>query len=139
MGSKGRGIKVKVAVYGRVGGKPWVCARRAEHIESKDFLGDETVPVLGWEVRVTRGESSAKVILECANRTFGGVAEMGIWGDKLEVDILFAEGALHSTGEFVVKDVESGICKVLLEMFVASYPGVSDFQGLSVLQKVGVD
>ena len=58
-------------------------ARRAEQIESEDCLGDETVPFLGWEVGVTRGEFSAKLILECANRTFGGVATMGIWGDKL--------------------------------------------------------
>ena len=50
---------------------------------------------MGWKVGVTRGKSSAKVLLECANHTFGGVAAMGIWGDKLEVDIVFAEGVLH--------------------------------------------
>ena len=64
-------------------GKAWVCARRAEQIDSEDCLGDDTVPFLGWEVGVTRGQSSAKVILEGADRTFGGVAAMGIWGDKL--------------------------------------------------------
>ena len=79
------------------------------------------------------------MILEGANCTFGGVAEMGIWGDKLEVDIVFSEGALHSSGVFVVKDVESGICAVMLDMFVARYPGVGDFEGLAVLQKVGVN
>ena len=41
-------------------------------------MGDETVPFLGLEVGVTRGESSAEVIIEGVNRTFGGVAEMGI-------------------------------------------------------------
>ena len=70
---------------------------------------------------------------------FGGVAEMGILEDKLEVDIVFVEGALHSDGAFVVKDVDSGICAVLLEIFVARYPGVGDFKGLAVLQKVGMD
>ena len=94
---------------------------------------------MGWEVGVTRGQSSAEVILEGANCTFGGIAEMGIWGEKLEVGIVFAEGALHSAGAFVVKDLESGRCAVLLEMFVARYPGVGDFEGLAVLQKVGVD
>ena len=64
---------------------------------------------------------------------------MGIWGDKLEVDIVFAEGTLHSAGAFVVKDVESGSCAMLLEMFVACYPGVGDFDGLEVFQKMGVD
>ena len=64
---------------------------------------------------------------------------MGIWGDKLKVDIVFAEGALHIDQAFIVNDVESGRCAVLLEMFVARYPGVGDFQGLTVLQKVGVD
>ena len=40
---------------------------------------------------------------------------------------------------FVVKDVESGSRVVLLEMSVARYPDFGDFQGLPVLQKVGVD
>ena len=122
-----------------MGGKDWVCARRAEQIESEDCLGDETVPFLGWEVGVTRGESSAKVILEGANCTFGGVAAMGIWGDKLEVDIVFAEGVLHGARAFVAKDVESGSRTMLLEMFVARYPCFGDFQRLPVLQKLGVD
>ena len=104
--------------------KTWVSARGAEQIESEDCLGDETVPFLGWKVGVTRGHSSTEVILEGVNCTFGGVVAMGIWGDKLKVDIVFAEGALHSAGAFVVKDVESGRCAVLLEMFVALYPGV---------------
>ena len=46
-GSKGRSVEVKVAVYGGVGGKTWVCVRIAEQIESEDCLGDETVPFLG--------------------------------------------------------------------------------------------
>ena len=122
-----------------MGGKTWVCARGAEQIESEDFLGDETVTFLGWEVGVTRGNSSAKVILEYANCTFGGVAAMCIWGDKLEVGILFSEGAFNSAGTFVVEDVYSGSCAMLLEMLVARYTGVGDFQGLAVLQEVGVD
>ena len=104
-GSEGRVIEVKVAVYGGVGGKAWVRTRGTEQIKSEDCLWDDTVPFLGWEVGVTRGQSSAEVILEGANCTFGVVVAMGIWGDKLEVDIVFAEGALHSAGSFVVKDV----------------------------------
>ena len=46
---------------------------------------------------------------------------------------------MHCTGAFVVKDVESGSHTVLLEMFVACHPGFGDFQGLPVLQKLGVD
>ena len=64
---------------------------------------------------------------------------MGIWGDKLEVYIVFAEGVLHSSGTFVVKDVESGSCSMLSEMFVARCPGIGDFEGLVVLQEVVVD
>ena len=94
---------------------------------------------MGWEVGVTRGQSSAQVILEGANCTFGSIAAMGIWGDKLEVDIIFAEGVLYGAGEFVVDDVDSGSRAVLFEMFVARYPGFGDFQGLPVLQKVYVD
>ena len=79
------------------------------------------------------------MILECANHTFGGVAAMCIWGDKLEVNIIFAEDFLHGTGAFVVEDVESGSRTVLLEMFVARFPSFSDFQGLPLLHKLGVD
>ena len=122
-----------------MGGKAWVRARGAEQIEGEDCLGDETVSFLGWEFGVTRGQSSAEMILEGANCTFRGVAAMVIWGDKLEVDIVFVEGALHSAGAFFVENVESGSCAVLLQMSVARYPGVGDFQDLTVLQKVGVD
>ena len=104
-----------------------VCGGRAEQVESEDCLGDETVPLLGGEVGFARGESSATVIIECRNRTFGGVAAMCIWGDKLEVNIVFAEGFLHYTGAIVVEDVESGIRTVLLEMFMERLPGSSDF------------
>ena len=122
-----------------MGGKAWVCVREKEQIESEDCLGDETVPFLGWEVGVIRGQSSAEVIIEGVNCMFGGVAEIGILGDKLEVDIVFVEGVLHSAGAFVVKDVDSGSCAVLLEIFVARYPGVGDFEGLAVIQKVDMD
>ena len=60
-------------------------------------------------------------------------------GNKLEVDIVFAEGFLHGTGAFIVADVESGSRTMLLEMYVASFPGFGDFQGFTVLQKLGVD
>ena len=86
-----------------MGRKDWVCAGRAEQVDSEDCLGNETVPLLVGEVGFERGESSAKVILECANCTFGGVAAMCIWGEKLEVDIVFAEGFLHGTDFFQPK------------------------------------
>ena len=57
----------------------------------------------------------------------------------MEVDIVFVEGALHSAGTFVVKDVEIGSCAMLLEMFMARFPGVGDFEGLAVLHKVVED
>ena len=60
-------------------------------------------------------------------------------GDKLEVDILFAEGVLDGAGSFVVEDMDSGRRAVLLKMSVAHYPGFGDFQGLPVLQELGVD
>ena len=67
------------------------------------------------------------------------IAEMCIWGDKLEVDILFAEGFLHGTGALVVNDMEGGSRTVLLEVFVARFPGFGCLQGLPVLEKLGVD
>ena len=97
-------------------------------------MGDETVPFLGGEVGVARGESNAKVIIECANCTFRGVAAMCIWGNKLEVNIVIAEGFLHGTGSLVVKDVEGGSRTVLLEVFVARFLGLGDLRGLPVLE-----
>ena len=94
---------------------------------------------MGWEFGVTRGESSAKVIFEYENLTFGGVAAMTIWEDKLEVKVVFAEGFLHGSGAFVINNVESRSCAVLLEMFVARYPGFGGFEGLPVIQKLGMD
>ena len=76
-------------------------------------MWDETVPFLGGEVGVARGESSANMIFECADRTFGGVATVGVWGDKLEVKVVFAEEFLNGLGVLVVKDVESGGCTML--------------------------
>ena len=75
---------------------------------------------------------------ECANCMFSGVAEMCTWGDKLEVNIVFAEGFLHGTVSLVVEDVEGGICTVLLEVFVARFPGFGDIQGLPVFEKLGM-
>ena len=64
---------------------------------------------------------------------------MGIWGDKLEVNVVLAEGFLHVIGSLVVKDVESGSCTVLLEVFMARIPGFSNIQGLPVPAKLVVD
>ena len=79
------------------------------------------------------------MILECVNCTFGGIAAMWLWGDKLKVDVVLVEGFLHGTGALVVNDMERGRCTLLLEIFMAHLPGFSDLQGLSVLEKLGVD
>ena len=48
------------------------------------------------------------------DHTFGGVAAVGVWGDKLEVNVVFAEGFLHGVGALVVEDVESGGFTILV-------------------------
>ena len=40
---------------------------------------------------------------------------------------------MHGNGAIVVKDVEGGSRTVLLEVFVARFPGFGDLQGLPVL------
>ena len=84
------------------------------------------VPFLGGGVGVTRGKSSAKMVFECADCTFSSVVAVCIWGDKLEVGVVFAEGFLHGTGALVVEDVDSGGRTVLLEVFMVRPPGFSD-------------
>ena len=48
------------------------------------------------------------MIFECVYCTFCDVTAMGARGDKLEVNIIFAEIVLHGVGVLVVVDVESG-------------------------------
>ena len=42
------------------------------------------------------------MIFECVDCTFGGVAAVGVRGDKLEINIVFAEGFLHGVGALLV-------------------------------------
>ena len=48
---------------------------------------------------------------------------MGVRGNKMEVNVVLAEGFLYVVGELVVEDVESGVCTVLLYVFVECCPG----------------
>ena len=93
---------------------------------------------MGGKVRVATSDYGAKVIFECADGTFGGVVAVGVWGYKLEVNILFVEGYLHGVGALVVKDVESGGCTMMAFVSVACRPGCSDLQVLAVFENVGV-
>ena len=86
----------------------------SEEVESDHGLGNETIPFLREKVGVAGGESGAKMIFECVDRKFGGVAAVGVWGNKLEVNVLLAEGFLHGVGALVVEDVQSWGCTVLL-------------------------
>ena len=76
-------------------------------------MGDEVIPFLGGKVRVTGSESGAKMIFECADCTFGVVVALGVRGDKLEVNVVFAEVFLHCVGALVVKYLESESCTML--------------------------
>ena len=73
------------------------------------------------------------------DRTFGGIAAVGVRVNNMEVNVVLAERFLHGVGSLVVEDVESGGCTMLLYVFVACCPGFSDLQGLPVLEKLGVD
>ena len=42
------------------------------------------------------------MIFECADCTFCGVAAVGVRGDTLEVNVVFAEGCLHGVETLVV-------------------------------------
>ena len=66
------------------------------------------------KVRVTRSKYNAKMIFECADRTFGGVVAVGVWGDKMEVNVVFAEGFLHGVGALIDKYVDSGGYTILV-------------------------
>ena len=42
------------------------------------------------------------MVFECADRTFGDVAAVGVWGDNLEVNVVFSECFLHFGESLVV-------------------------------------
>ena len=136
---KGVSIEVEFSVDGCVVGKALVCVGILEEGESDHGLVNETILFLGGKVRIVRSEFGAKTIFECVNHTFCGIAEGGVQGDKLKVNVVFGERFLHGVGALIVEDVDSGVYTVLFEVFVARRPGCSDIQGLSVLENLGVD
>ena len=113
-----------------MGGKAQVCVGRSEEVESDHGLGNERIQLLGGKVGVARGESGTKIIFECADLTFSGVAAVGVQGNNLEVNIALAEVFLNGVGAHVFEDVESGSFTMLLYVLLACYPGYSYIQGL---------
>ena len=111
---KGSSVEVNFSVDGCVGGKAQVCAGISEEVESDYGLGNETIPFLGGKVGVARGESCENMIFEYADCTFVGVSAVGVRGNKLEVNVVLAEGFLHGVGSLVVENLDSGVCTVLL-------------------------
>ena len=97
-----------------MGERAWVCAGISEEVEIYQDLGYETIPLLEGKVGTTRSESGAKMIFECADRTFGGVASVGVQGNKLKFNVVLAKVFMHGVGELFVKNVESGGCTMLL-------------------------
>ena len=68
---------------------------------------------MGEKFRVARSDSGAKIIFKCADRMFGGVADVGVLGDKMEVNVVFSEVFLHGVGALVVEDTDIGVCTIL--------------------------
>ena len=97
-----------------MGRKAWVYVGISEEVESDHGLGNGTIPFLGGKVGVARGESGAQIIFGCVDHTLGGVASVGVRGNNLDVNVVLAEGFLHSVVALVVEDVENGGCIVLL-------------------------
>ena len=93
--------------------KACVYEGRSAYIDIYHSLGDEKIQFLGGKGRFAGSESGAKMIFECADHTFGGVAAVGVREDKLEVNVVFAEEFLHFVGALVIKDVESGSCTIM--------------------------
>ena len=62
-----------------------------------------------WEVKLGLQEASPaqKCFFKYADRKFGGIVEVGVRGNKLEVNVVLMEVFLHGVGALVVKDVES--------------------------------
>ena len=83
-------------------------------VEIDHGMGGEAIPFLRWKVRVARSESGVKVIFEYADRTFGIVVAVGVRGDKLEFNVVYAEELFHCVGALVVEEVESEGCIILM-------------------------
>jgi hypothetical protein len=69
-------------------------------------LGEEAVPEVDGELRVSAAEASNEVILECANGPFSSIAAMGTRGHQLVVNVSCHKEVFEGGAAFIVKLVE---------------------------------
>ena len=66
-------------------------------------MWEKSVPQMQWEVLVGAAESGDEMILESADRSFGGIAAVKVWRHKLEIDVFVSHELFQHVGAFVVK------------------------------------
>ena len=63
------------------------------------------VPFLKGKVGIHRTKDGYKMVFERADSTFCCIDTMGVWGNKLEADVVIVEGIAEFVGAFVVENV----------------------------------
>ena len=91
------------------------------------------IPFLVGKVRVTISKSVAKKIFECADRTFGGVAAVGVWGEQVgrqrcicgSIFSLWGSTLCGGCGEWGMHHAGVGVCGMSYSLY--SYPRLAGF------------
>jgi hypothetical protein len=91
-----------------IGGELGVDAGCPQEVKGDDRLGNEFIPQVHWECRVSGGQTGYEVIFEGAYGTFCGVGSVYAWGYKLILDILCIHISFQNGGEFVVHSLKFG-------------------------------
>lgn len=104
---EGAAVEVKISIEASVGGEPGLPAGGTQKVECEVSLRHEKVPFGEREFGVASGKARAEMVLPGLDRALGGVATMAVWGNALEVHIVFAESFLELVRALVVEDVET--------------------------------
>ena len=102
----GSAVEIVCAVHLCVGGEFRIDAGTAEQIQCDFRLGEKLVPQMKWKVLVDAAKSGNEVILEGADRAFGGIAAMHAGWNELKIDVGVAQERLERGGSLVIEAVQ---------------------------------
>jgi hypothetical protein len=84
----------------------WVLMR---DVKGDDRLGNEFIPQVHWECRISSGQTGYEIVFEGAYGTFCGVGPVYAWGYQLILDIFCIHISLQRNGgAFVVHSLKFG-------------------------------
>jgi hypothetical protein len=117
----------------------WMHARRAQQIERQDGLGEKSIPIGQWEMRINRAEGRNKMILESPNGSFCSIGLIFFRRHALERDVAFNKGILEFLKALVVKNVKIGGMTLGDERFMSRLLSFANASRLTIRNGCGVN